>query len=197
MRFRFRNEDRELEAALRANRPAPRPEFVAALAERVESTAPKTQHSTLRLGFAGGLTAALLVALASFGGLGYAAAGAANAVQSLERVAKPSAPKAVDVSAAQNQYARKVTICHHTGSKKNPTQTITVSENAVPAHQRHGDTIGPCPTGVRGAQFTPGSGVLGVSQTLPFTGFTIAFAFFMGFALVGAGAAVRRSVKTR
>ena len=42
-------------------------------------------------------------------------------------------------------YAGKVTICHHTGSKKHPFHTITVSANAVPAHLRHGDTIGPCP----------------------------------------------------
>ena len=45
-----------------------------------------------------------------------------------------------------SQYpAGKVTICHHTHSKKNPFVTITVSQNAVPAHVRnHGDTIGPC-----------------------------------------------------
>jgi hypothetical protein len=41
----------------------------------------------------------------------------------------------------------KVTICHHTGSTKNPTVTITVSKNAVPAHLKHGDTLGPCPDG--------------------------------------------------
>ncbi|HYZ90231.1 MAG TPA: hypothetical protein VE620_13110 [Myxococcales bacterium] len=44
-------------------------------------------------------------------------------------------------------YAGKVTICHHTHSKKHPFHTITVSANAVPAHMRHGDTLGPCPGG--------------------------------------------------
>jgi hypothetical protein len=42
------------------------------------------------------------------------------------------------------QYDKKVTICHHTGSQTNPTVTITVSRNALPAHFAHGDTLGPC-----------------------------------------------------
>ena len=47
-------------------------------------------------------------------------------------------------SAAQYQY-KKVTICHHTNGKGGTHHvTITVSRNALPAHQRHGDTIGPC-----------------------------------------------------
>jgi hypothetical protein len=48
------------------------------------------------------------------------------------------------ISAAQYQYG-KVTICHHTHSKKHPTVTITISQRAWPAHQRHGDTQGACP----------------------------------------------------
>ena len=55
--------------------------------------------------------------------------------------------KAKPPKGAGSGYGGKVTICHHTGSKKNPYHTITVSSNAVPAHLRHGDTMGPCPGG--------------------------------------------------
>jgi hypothetical protein len=47
------------------------------------------------------------------------------------------------VSAAQYQYG-KLVICHHTHSKKNPQHTITISPSAWKAHQKHGDTLGPC-----------------------------------------------------
>jgi hypothetical protein len=46
--------------------------------------------------------------------------------------------------AAASQYPKKVVICHRTGSKKNPFRTIRVSRNAVKAHLRHGDALGPC-----------------------------------------------------
>jgi hypothetical protein len=46
--------------------------------------------------------------------------------------------------AAQYQY--RVTICHHTGSKKHPWHLITISNKAVPAHLRHHDVLPPCPT---------------------------------------------------
>ncbi len=54
-------------------------------------------------------------------------------------------PQTQDAGAQQYQYEKKETICHHTGSKQNPTVTILVSSNAVPAHLAHGDTLGPCP----------------------------------------------------
>jgi hypothetical protein len=47
-------------------------------------------------------------------------------------------------SAAQYYYGGKVTICHKAGPH-GKTVTITVAAAAVPAHLRHGDTIGACP----------------------------------------------------
>jgi hypothetical protein len=37
-----------------------------------------------------------------------------------------------------------VTICHKPGTPAE--HTLTVDDNAVPAHLAHGDTLGPCPT---------------------------------------------------
>ena len=77
-----------------------------------------------------GAVALAVAALASVGGVGYAArlVGVSN------------------ISATAAQYPpSKVTICHHTHSQKNPFVTINVSERALPAHLGHGDTVGPCP----------------------------------------------------
>src|SRR5262249_29447849 len=54
----------------------------------------------------------------------------------------------------------KVTICHHTHSRKNPFVTITVSVHALPAHLGHGDTVGACAQGATGP-----SGAHGVLPT--------------------------------
>lgn len=80
----------------------------------------------MRIAVAAAVSAALLVPLGIFGGTGFA---------------QTSAP-------AASQY--KITICHHTHSKKHPMVTIRISVRAWPAHQRHGDTMGPCPGTTKG-----------------------------------------------
>jgi len=39
---------------------------------------------------------------------------------------------------------KKITICHHPPGNRENFQTITISESAWPAHERHGDTKGSC-----------------------------------------------------
>ena len=65
-------------------------------------------------------------------------------------------------SAAEYQY--KITICHHTHSKKHPTVTIRVSSSAWAAHQRHHDTLGACPPPVSPAAVSHGSSSTGNSN---------------------------------
>ena len=76
------------------------------------------------------VTAALLVPLAVFG------------APALAR--STAAASEYEYSGSSSQYQYRVQICHHTGSKNNPSHTITVSSRAVKAHLRHGDTLGPC-----------------------------------------------------
>jgi hypothetical protein len=77
-----------------------------------------------RVGVAGGVCALTFAALVSVGA-----------------AVSPSGTPAVSA-----QYPKKVTICHKTGSKKNPFVTIRVSRNALKAHLKHGDAMGTCST---------------------------------------------------
>jgi hypothetical protein len=88
-----------------------------------------TRHESRRLGrfaLAGAVIAVAVPVAAVMSGVGFA--------------------KSSMSSAAYGQYGKKVTICHHTHSKKHPWVTITVSQNALKAHAKHGDSLtGPCP----------------------------------------------------
>ena len=86
-------------------------------ARQLKGATQLTKPRMRRLATAAALTTSLLVAFAALGGVGVAQSA---------------------ISAVQYQYAQKVTVCHK-GKK-----SISISQNAVPAHQRHGDTLGTC-----------------------------------------------------
>lgn len=86
--WRRRHEALDLEAELRAGRPEPTPEFITRLEARVRNDG-RTRVGSLRVAFVGALTAVMLLALASVGGVGYASSAAHDAAVSVKRVVAP------------------------------------------------------------------------------------------------------------
>jgi hypothetical protein len=75
-------------------------------------------------------------------------------------------PEHADKPANPHAKAGKTTICHATGSSTNPYVTITISNNALPAHARHQDgrDIIPAPAGGCPAAAPAKSVALGKSE---------------------------------
>jgi hypothetical protein len=105
MRSWRRNPESRLEAELRANRPEPSSELVHKLEARVRSHR-DARAGSFRVAFAGALAAGVLTALASVGGLGYAATGASEAVEKAKRIVQSHGVTALHKSAASDQYRK-------------------------------------------------------------------------------------------
>jgi hypothetical protein len=87
--WRKRHEGLDLEAELRAGRSEPAPEFINRLEARVRNDGRRAGAGSLRVAFVGALTAVMLLALASVGGVGYASSAARDAAVSVKRVVAP------------------------------------------------------------------------------------------------------------
>jgi hypothetical protein len=117
--WRRKREGLDLEAELRANRPEPSRELLHRLEARVRSDRAHSRVGSFRVAFAGALAGGLLAALASVGGLGYAATGATQAVQKATRIVHTHGVTQLHKSAARSQYGPK-------GRKKCPRGTKRV-----------------------------------------------------------------------
>jgi hypothetical protein len=105
MRSWRRNPEGSLEAELRENRPEPSSELVHKLERRVRSHR-DSRAGSFRVAFAGALAAGVLTALASVGGLGYAATGVGEAAEKAKRIVHVHGVTTIRKSAAIDQYRK-------------------------------------------------------------------------------------------
>jgi hypothetical protein len=126
----------ELERRLRRERPAPPAPLVNELLQRIEATHAQRERS-FRVGLAAAASVGMLIALAGFGGLGYAASSVQHAVRAAVHAVTPTQKQASDqpqLNSAAAQYGNKALVCAVTPNGKQ--HTISISENAVPNYLR-------------------------------------------------------------
>jgi hypothetical protein len=131
----WRRQD-DLERELRAQRPEPRRELLDGIANKIVGERRRSDRK-LRLGVAVALSAGMLAALGSFGGLSYAANGVSHAVTSAVHAVVPTQTNAPSVSYSSAMAQYKVAMCIH-------GHTISVDSHAVNALKRAGATGGAC-----------------------------------------------------
>jgi hypothetical protein len=154
----------ELEGRMREHRAEARVEFVDGLSQRVLAERPAAHRAWSRLAFAGAVSTFILGTFASFGGLGYAASGAAGTYHTVKQVAtKHTLIVSVNKSSAADEYPPK--------PKPHTTQP---------------------PAAVAGAQGQLGVSDVKTSGTLPFTGLSLLATLVLSLALIGSGLALRR-----
>ena len=105
--WRRRQEPFDLEGELRAVRPEPSKELVHKLESRVRNDG-RSRVGALRVAFVGAITAVMLVALGSVGGVGYASSAAQDAAVNVKRVVQPKkVVRVLKKSPAIDQYGGK------------------------------------------------------------------------------------------
>ncbi len=164
----------DLESELRALRPAPRPELVDSIAERIASAQPRPQlHRLSRLSFAAAVTTLVLGTLASFGGLSHAASGTVDAFETVKSVATENVGLRVpDRSPAQTQYRDE--------EEETKITTVVGTRPGAP--------------GGGGGGGAPVNEVAGVTaEQLPLTGLGLVTTALVGLGFAGLGLALRRA----
>ena len=151
-------------AILRSHRAEPREEFVESLADRVSAERPSQRTPWSRLAFAGAASTMILGMFASFGGVSYAAGGAASAYSVVKK--------------AVVQHKLSVDVHKSSASAQYPDTT----PQTPPANNVAGQTQ---------VQNSAAGAVAG-AQTLPFTGISLVVTVLVGFTLLATGLILRR-----
>ena len=184
-----RNERDGLDRLLRSSRPVASERFVESVSAIVRNSLPQRFRLAPRRAFALVFTLAMLGALASFGGISYAASALVGATHAVTRVASPHPVIRPALTPAQAQYGRP-------GKPPKPPK-CKKGDKRKRCHKGHGGVKGASKTiisgGVKGADKTiiSGSGVSSGSD-LPFTGFDLTLVIGGGLLLVLVGGGLRR-----
>jgi hypothetical protein len=101
---RFSRKTGHVERQLRTARPEPRADFLLAQVKNVAEARPRRRRSASRVAFALSLATFMIGAFASFGGLSYAASGAASAAKAVKHVVASNHPRTLSQSSARAQY---------------------------------------------------------------------------------------------
>jgi hypothetical protein len=101
---RMRGEAGRLERDLRAGRPEPRADFLLALSKNVATSRPRSARRGSRVAFALAVMTFMVGSFASFGGLSYAASGAASAAKAVKHVVASDGGRSLQSSSAKAQY---------------------------------------------------------------------------------------------
>ncbi len=178
----------DLERRLRRERPQPRAELVRLLTQRLQPGRSAGRPNRARLGLAAAVSAATVVSLGAFGGLGYAASSVGDVVHVAKVVvvpvrhakhatprrtkaprahARPHATKPAKTSVAPTSHTRRKSFTSAAAQYGSMVElchnghVITVGQEVEKAHLAHGDTVGKCKAGA----FKPPSGTKGVVAT--------------------------------
>ena len=207
--MKFDRIDRRLEAELRASRPQPRVDFAQALTDEVRTRRAPEHSQRGRVGLALALSGLIIVAIASFGGIGYASSSASHAVK------KQVVPKHVWIvekpkTAAAAQYGKCPPECPATPlTTTTPTQTTpsTPPETITPPTAKPKATVKVKATAKAKAKVTAKKqGVAAAnaqaapkatSSQLPFTGLALWVPLAVGLLLIAFGLVLRTRSRRR
>ena len=194
--MKFDRIDRRLEAELRASRPQPRVDFAQALTDEVRTRSAAEGSPRGRVGLALALSGLIVVALASFGGIGYASSAASHTVkkqavpQHVWIVEKPRTAAAAQYGACPPECPA-VPIAPSTPPQTNPVTPPTSKPKAKAKVKATAKKQGVAVAKVK--QGAPKA----TSSQLPFTGLALWVPLAIGLTLIAFGLVLRTRSRRR